>query len=251
MKLSKRTRGWVLACALSGAACADDNDDNIPIVGLDGGLDSGLDSGPSSDGGPSIDAGHALGFFVTSSTSVTGNLGGLAGADSRCQTLAAAVGAGGRTWRAFLSVEHDSAKDGGATSAGERIGRGPWYNAKGALVATDVAALFALTGNPELFVDEKGNRINGQWSGSPTPIEHDILTGTLMDGGVAAGKTCDDWTSDAGAPSVAVVGHSDGLGLMQDSTPPRNSWYSAHENGGCNDTAPRGGAGRIYCFASD
>jgi hypothetical protein len=193
-----------------------------------------------------------MSFFVSSATSVTGDLGGLAGADQRCQSLATAVGAGDRTWRAFLSVEHDPNKGGAATEARERIGKGPWYNQKGALIAADVASLLALpSGNADLFLDEHGNKINGQWPGSPTPNQHDILTGTLLDGGVAAGKTCRDWTSDAGAPEVAVVGHADGLGPNQNPSPPYNSWYSSHENAGCDDTAPRGGAGRIYCFAAD
>jgi hypothetical protein len=230
MKLS--LGAWVVLGGVLVGACGDDE-------GGDGGV---------RDGGR-IDGGTRLGFFVTSATSGTANLGGLAAADARCRALAAAVGAGDRTWRAFLSVEHDVAKDGRSTTAFERIGRGPWYNAEGALVASGLSELFARAGDAALFIDEKGARINGQWVGSPTPNEHDILTGTLLDGGVALGKTCGDWNGDAG--SVAVVGHSDGLGPNQDGTPPRNSWFSAHDNASCGDTAPRGGAGRYYCFAAD
>jgi hypothetical protein len=249
-------RSLLVAGVVLTGACADDNDDPGPVD--PGGMDASVD-GARPDGGPNIDAGDGgnlgdagprLGFFVTSSKSPSANLGGLAAADQRCQQLAAAVGEGQRTWRAFLSVEHDGAKDGGATSAFERIGSGPWFNAKGALVAAEVGELLEATGNVELFLDERGNRINGQWIGSPTPNEHDILTGTLFDGGVAFGKTCEDWVS-ATAASKAVVGHSDGLGPNQDNSFPRNSWFSAHDNGSCADTAPRGGAGRFYCFAAD
>ncbi|HEY6878562.1 MAG TPA: hypothetical protein VI299_11115 [Polyangiales bacterium] len=238
----------MIAAGMVVGGCADDHDDDGPLGSLDGGLDAGHVNDGSIDGGG--DAGKRLGFFVSSATSPTGNLGGLAGADARCRALAAAVGAGDRTWRAFLSVEKDGTKGGSPTAAGERIGAGPWYNAEGRLVAADLASLFMLTGDPALFIDEQGNRINGQWSGSPSPNQHDILTGTLLDGGVALGKTCDDWTSATDA-SVAMVGHSDGLGPMEDRTPPRNSWYAAHDNAGCNDTLPLGGAGRIYCFAAD
>ncbi|HEX5658805.1 MAG TPA: hypothetical protein VFX59_16515 [Polyangiales bacterium] len=244
-------RSLVVVSGLLAGACADDNDD--PGTGPAGGLDASVDGaapGPNLDA--SLDGGPRLGFFVTSTTSKTANLGGLAAADTRCQTLAAAAGQGERVWHAFLSVEHDATKDGGATSAFDRIGAGPWYNSKQALVAADRQDLTLRFGDPALFLDEKGNRINGQWIGSPTPNEHDILTGTLLDGGVAFGKTCGDWVIDSvDGGSVAVVGHSDGLGPNQDSTSPRNSWFSAHDNESCGNTTPRGGAGRIYCFAAD
>jgi len=101
-----------------------------------------------------------------------------------------------------------------------------------------------------VFLDEHGDKINGQWTNSPTPNQHDILTGSTAEGTLLAGKTCDDWTSES-ADMTAQVGHCDGLGPMQATTGTYTSWNSAHENGGCNDTAPRGGAGRIYCFAID
>jgi hypothetical protein len=231
MKLSPHIRALIGASLCLASACSDDNDDEGQVVGLDGSIDAGADASADLDArvpGPTdagLDAGGPLGFFVSSTTSATANLGGLTGADQRCQTLAAAVGAGGRTWRAFLSVERDPGNGGGPTSAIDRIGRGPWYNAKGELVANDVASLLTKTGDAELFVDERGTRINGQWTGSPAPNQHDILTGTALDGGVYFGRTCGDWTSEAGVPDVAQVGHSDGLGPMQDETPPRNSWY--------------------------
>ncbi|HVZ33302.1 MAG TPA: hypothetical protein VG963_12810, partial [Polyangiaceae bacterium] len=148
------------------------------------------------------DGGTALSFFVSSDTSKTGNLGGLAGADARCQRLAAAVGAGNKTWRAYLSVERDETNGGAATNARDRIGTGPWYNAKGVLLASDLTSLHARTGDAEVFLDEHGNEINGQWIGSPAPLEHDILTGSDAQGRLLAGKTCADWTSAAPAPAV-------------------------------------------------
>ena len=198
--------------------------------------------------GQSEDTPNGLGFFVSSDTSTTGDLGGLVEADARCQRLATAVGAGGRTWRAYLSAEN--AEAGGPVHARDRIGQGPWYNAKGELVAQDLDALHARSGDAEVFLDENGEKINGQWEGSPTPNQHDILTGSDADGRVLVGFTCADWTS-ADAALFARVGHSDGLGPMRNGAPPYNSWQSSHESAGCNDTAPRGGAGRIYCFAAD
>lgn len=187
-----------------------------------------------------------LNFFVTSDTSMTGDLGGLAGADERCQKLAAAVGAGDKTWHAYLSVEH-AADGGGPVNARDRIGSGPWYNVKGVQLAKDLAELHGRDGDPEVFIDEHGDKINGQWSGSPMPNQHDVLTGSNADGTLLSGKTCKDWTSSSMA-DTAQVGHTDGLGPMQNPAPPYNSWNSVHENGGCNDTAPRGGAGKLYCF---
>jgi hypothetical protein len=199
------------------------------------------------DAGGGEEPASKLGFFVTSDTSETGDLGGLTEADARCQRLAAAVGAGGRTWRAYLSAESSEA---GPVHARDRIGSGPWYNAAGELVAEDLDALHARSGDAAIFLDENGAKINGQWEGSPTPNEHDILTGSDPEGRVAPGLTCADWTS-AEAALVARVGHSDGLGPMRNGAPPFNSWQSSHESAGCNDTRPRGGAGRIYCFAAD
>ncbi|HVW26047.1 MAG TPA: hypothetical protein VHC69_11810 [Polyangiaceae bacterium] len=184
-------------------------------------------------------------FFVSSDTSTAANLGGLSGADARCARLAAAAKLPKQTWRAYLSVEHG---DGGPIDARDRIGAGPWYNVRGVKLADDLASLHARTGDADVFLDEHGDKIPGQWAGSPAPVQHDVLTGSASDGTVLAGKTCEDWTSES-ATEAAQVGHTDGLGPNMSSSAPYSSWNSAHANGGCNDTAPLGGAGRIYCFA--
>ena len=179
---------------------------------------------------------------------MTGNLGGLRGADARCQKLAAAVGAGRKTWHAYLSVEHDPDHGDMPVDARSRIGSGPWFNAKGVLLADDLDSLHARKGDPAVFIDEHGGKIPGQWAGSPPPVEHDVLTGSNADGTVMTGQTCADWTSTS-MSDTAQVGHTDGLGPGMNPDPPYSSWNSSHANGGCNDTAPRGGAGRLYCFA--
>jgi hypothetical protein len=185
-------------------------------------------------------------FFVSSDTSKTGNLGGLSGADARCGRLATAATLPTHTWKAYLSVEKGD--DGEPVNARDRIGSGPWFNVKGVEVAADLDTLHSRTGDADVFVDEHGEKIPGQWAGSPQPVAHDVLTGSASDGSLMAGKTCADWTSEA-ATDMAQVGHSDGLGPNMNPNPPYSSWNSAHANGGCNDTAPLGGAGRIYCFA--
>ena len=187
-------------------------------------------------------------FFVSSDTHPTGNLGGLAGADKRCQTLADAVGAGDRTWRAYLSAEKGDGDQ--PVHARDRIGQGPWHNAALELVAANLDELHALDGDHALFLDENGGMVNGQWADSPTPNEHDILTGSDRDGMLLSGLTCADWTSEDAA-LLAQVGHSDGLGPMMSDAEQYRPWNSVHESGGCNDTAPKGGAGKIYCFAVD
>jgi hypothetical protein len=199
-----------------------------------------------SSSAPSSAQNSSMTFFVTSAKSVTGNLGGLRGADTRCETLAAAVGNTHRTWRAYLSVERDL--DNKRTDARDRIGNGPWVNANGVAVARDLNELHARKGDANVFVDERGQRIAGQWAGSPAPVEHDILTGSNADGTLMSGMTCSDWTSDS-ASLAAQVGHSDGLGPGGDTSGTLSSWNSAHANQSCANTAPRGGAGRIYCFA--
>jgi hypothetical protein len=207
-------------------------------------ISCGDDEGPTA---PST-SGPAVSFFVSSSTNATGNLGGLSGADARCQSLAAAAGHGARTWRAYLSAERDPANNNQPTNARDRIGTGPWHNANLTLVASNVAELHARSGDAAVFVDERGQRINGQWTGSPAPNQHDILTGSNPDGTLAAGLTCADWTSTS-TTVAAQVGHSDGLGPNQSTAGTLASWNSAHASASCADTAPRGGAGRIYCFA--
>jgi hypothetical protein len=203
-------------------------------------------SGDSSPSSPSNN--NPLSFFVTSQTSVTGNLGGLAGADATCQRLAEAVGQGNRFWRAYLSVEQDAANNNQATNARDRIGTGPWHNANGALIANNVAELHSRSGDAALFIDERGQRVNGQWTGSPMPIQHDILTGSNADGTLLSGFTCADWMSSA-TTAFGQVGHSDGMGPNQSTAGSLASWNSAHSNQNCADTAPRGGGGKFYCFA--
>jgi hypothetical protein len=205
-------------------------------------------AGCESDSGPTTPTGKTTSFFVSSATSVTGNLGGLAGADLTCQRLAIAAGHGGSNWRAYLSVERDPANGNQPTHARDRIGTGPWFNANHLLIANNLTELHSRTGDAELFVNENGLRINGQWTGSPAPVEHDIMTGSTADGRVLAGMTCADWTSDS-ASAFGQVGHSDGMGPNQSTAGALSSWNSAHANQNCANTAPRGGAVRIYCFA--
>ena len=193
-------------------------------------------------------------FFITSTPIGNGgNLGGLAGADNQCQTLAQAAGAGApKVWRAYLSTQAADGKP--AINARERIGKGPWTNAKGAVVAKDVADLHgpnALTKQSAL--NEKGEVVNGR---GDQPNRHDILTGSQPDGtAFAAGddKTCKNWTSST--QGSAVVGHSDRIGLRDDDA--SKSWNSSHGSrgpeGGCSqaDLRSTGGDGLLYCFASN
>jgi len=184
-----------------------------------------------------------MNFFVSSKGSPTanGNLGGLTGADQLCQTLAAAVGQGSKTWRAYLSVVNPT-----TINARDRIGEGPYYNAKGAMIAATKTALHSATGDANLFLDERGNKINGQWTGSPTPNQHDIYTGSDRAGMLAgADMTCSDWTN--GTTGNTQVGHSDGLGPGGATTGNYTFWSGTHASG-CADPTPAGGAGKIYCF---
>ncbi len=237
----------------TGTTTADDPTTGAPLT-------SSTSSTSTTEQGPSTgDTGSSTGtttgvddpvmsFFVSSTGSLTGNLGGLDGADQRCQDLADAVGAGDRTWHAYLSVE--SGPNDQPIHARDRIGEGPWYNADLVMLAPDLATLHTIDGDHELFLDEHGEMINGQWGGSPAPNEHDILTGSNKDGTVVPGKTCADWTSED-PTEFAQVGHSDGLGPMMNDAEMYRPWNSVHESGGCHDTAPKGGAGKIYCFAID
>jgi hypothetical protein len=200
--------------------------------------------------GAAAQAQNAMSFFITSAGPGKGaDLGGLEGADRHCQTLAQAAGAGAKTWRAYLSTQGAN-----AVNAKDRIGRGPWQNAKGAVIAKDVADLHGASNNlnKETGLSEKGEVINGR---GDTPNRHDILTGSQSDGtAFAAGddRTCGNWTkSGAGA---AMVGHHDRQGL--NTTPPMLSWNSSHPSrgaeGGCSqaDLRSTGGDGLFYCFAA-
>jgi hypothetical protein len=189
-----------------------------------------------------------MSFFVTSTNSGKGaNYGGLAGADQHCQALAAAAGAGGKTWRAYLSASASGSSP--AVNAKDRIGKGPWQNAKGVVIAKDVAELHGTNNlTKQTALTEKGTVVNGR---GDTPNQHDILTGTQPDGTAFAGtddKTCGNWTKSG--EGTAIVGHHDRTGL--DTTPPSLSWNSSHPTRGCSDPAlvSTGGAGLLYCFAT-
>lgn len=180
------------------------------------------------------------GFFITSATSGTGDLGGLAGADKTCQTLAQGIaGAGNRVWRAYLSTNGP-----GGVNARDRIGNGPWYNVKGVLIAQNVADLHSDTANVnnDTSLDEKGTVINPAGGAN----RHDILTGSNVEGR-AVEQTCSNWTSSAAGS--AMLGHHDRLSRGTPGSP----WNSAHPSQGCS--APQmvatGGAGLLYCFAAD
>ena len=188
-----------------------------------------------------------LGFFVTSAGPGKGaDLGGLVGADKHCQALATAAAAGDHTWRAYLSTT--PAAGAPAVNARERIGRGPWLNAKGAVVAADVDQLHGANNlNKQTALTEKGEPVNGR---GDTPNVHDILTGSSPDGrAVASDKdsTCGNWTLSA--EGSAWVGHHDRMGLNEE--PPAKSWNSSHPSRGCSQEALKatGGGGLFYCFA--
>ena len=192
----------------------------------------------------------AMTFFVTSvGVGNGGDLGGLAGADAHCQKLATAAGSTGKTWRAYLSTQGQ-----GAVNAKDRIGKGPWQNAKGAVVAKDVAELHGTNNlTKQTALSEKGDVINGR---GDTPNRHDVLTGSQADGTAFAGaddRTCKNWTSST--QGAAMVGHSDRTGL--DDSAPAKSWNTSHpsrgQGGGCTqaDLRGTGGDGLLYCFAAN
>ena len=182
---------------------------------------------------------NRLGVFVTSAGSGSGDLGGLAGADQRCQQLAKATGAGNRTWRAYLSTT-----GAGSVNARDRIGMGPWYNVKGVLVAQNLAELHTDKANinNDTALDEQGRQVNAQGA----PNRHDILTGSTA-AGMSTDTTCNNWTSSG--EGSAMLGHHDRLTFGKPGSP----WNSAHPSKGC--AAPNlvatGGAGLFYCFAAD
>jgi len=190
-----------------------------------------------------------ISFFVTSvGSGKGGDLGGLRGADQHCQLMGAAAGAGSKTWRAYLSTQ-----GAGAANARDRIGAGPWQNAKGIIVAKDVAELHGQNNlNKQTALTEKGEPVNGR---GDTPNMHDILTGSQPDGtAFAAGedRTCGNWTKSG--QGAAMVGHHDRQGLRDDDA--SKSWNSSHPSrgpdGGCsqNDLKSTGGNGLFYCFVT-
>ena len=189
----------------------------------------------------------AMTFFVTSTGSGKGaDFGGLGGADKHCQTLAAAVGAGKHTWRAYLSASPTGTLP--AVDARDRIGKGRWQNAKGVVIARDVAELHGKNNlDKKTALTENGDIVNGR---GDTPNKHDILTGSKPDGTAFTGSeemTCGNWTKSG--EGVAMLGHHDRQGLRDDE--PSHSWNSSHPSRGCSDEGLKstGGAGLLYCFA--
>jgi len=196
----------------------------------------------------------AMSFFVTSvGLGKGGNLGGIKGADAHCQALAQSAGAGGKTWRAYLSVTDLNGK--GAINARDRIGRGPWHNANGVRIAVDVEDLHSDSANvtADTAITEKGAKLKTE------PNEHDILTGSMRDGRAwdynllddlnleRGAMTCSNYTSDA-EDQFVMLGHHDRAG-----TAPISPWNAAHPSTGCNNErlASTGSAGLLYCFAID
>jgi hypothetical protein len=216
------------------AACGDDG-------GESGTIDA---SSASEDGGPGADArvgpdaipNLTMSFFVSSTGNgaAGGNLGGLDGADAKCQNLATNAGAGGRTWHAYLSTDNP------LVNARDRIGNGPWFNQQGTMVASNLTTLHTnIAGS--LILTELGQTVPSD------PLDHDILTGSTSDGNVMTGKTCADWTDSTDA-SGGQVGHANIA--AQDLGD--ESWNSQHDPQ-CSQAAleSTAGTGRIYCFAID
>jgi len=189
-----------------------------------------------------------MGVFLTSvGTGDGANLGGLAGADAHCQSLADAVGSGDRTWRAYLSTQGAD-----AVNARDRIGSGPWANVNGLVMATNVESLHYdnSTFNWEHTLDENGDQFVSRIDGDPDSSAHDVLTGSKIDGTAYPSgddQTCNNWTSnDAGS---AMLGHADRYSF----TTPGSPWNSAHGSRGCSqdNLVATGGAGLFYCFAAE
>ncbi|KQU91269.1 hypothetical protein ASD99_22445 [Mesorhizobium sp. Root695] len=184
-----------------------------------------------------------MSFFVTSAGSGKGaDLGGLKGADAHCASLAEAAGVTGKTWAAYLSTSDTDARD--------RIGKGPWVNAKGVKIADDVASLHSDANGitKQTALNEKGEMVNGR---GDKPNRHDMLTGSKPDGTKIADQTCGDWTM-SGAEGAAMMGHHDRTGL--DESAAAKSWNSSHASrGGCSQEALKGtgGDGLFYCFATN
>ena len=225
--MTRLTCGVAASIALLMAGCA----------GMSQTSSSGMARASSSD----------MTFFITSAGSGKGaDFGGLAGADKHCQTLAAAAGAGSHTWRAYLSTQ-----GAGAVNARDRIGKGPWRNAKGVVVANNVAELHGTNNlGKQTSLTEKGEVVNGS---GDTPTRHDILTGSQRDGTAFSGSddmTCGNWTKSG--EGSAMLGHHDRTGTNPD--PVANaSWNTSHKSAGCSDPAlaKTGSAGYLYCFAAN
>lgn len=189
---------------------------------------------------------NSMSFFITSANpGKGGDLGGLAGADAWCKQLATAAGQGNKNWRAYLSTEPSGSQP--AVHARDRIGKGPWYNAKGVMIAANLDELHGKNKlTKETNIDDKGRVVNGA---GDTPNRHDIMTGSAPDGRAVGGATCNNWTASSG--SSAMVGHHDGKGTNPD--PVANaSWNASHKTAGCSlpELERSGSAGYFYCFAA-
>ena len=208
---------------------------------------------------PGIAADDKMSFFITSvGGGKGGDLGGLAGADAHCSKLAAAAGVTGKTWRAYLSttmiIDRSKGRPYKITSgvnARDRIGKGPWFNSKGQMIAKDVEDLHSASAkiDKQMGLDENGNTVNAR---GDKPNKHDILTGSDPEGRYSTARgdtTCKNWTSSSSDGS-AIVGHHDRAGLNKDWN--MVSWNSAHGSRGCGeaDLPKSGGAGLFYCFAA-
>ena len=197
--------------------------------------------------------GERMSFFITSvGPGNGGDLGGLEGADQHCQSLARAAGAGDRTWRAYLSTQGSALNDPKVVHARDRIGSGPWYNAKGVMIANNVDDLHSASNNlnRQTALDEKGGLVNSR---AEKPNKHDMLTGSRADGTAFGGPpfpdmTCSNWTK-SGADGAAMTGHFDRAGPIDH--PWATSWNSSHPTLGCSQekVRPTGGDGLFYCFA--
>ena len=184
-----------------------------------------------------------MSFFITSvGSGKGGDLGGIKGADAHCQALAKAAGAGNRTWHAYLSTQ-----GAGAVNARDRIGKGPWRNSKGAVIANNVDELHGAKANlsKQTILTEKGQPVNGR---GDNPNQHDMLTGSQMNGNAYTDNmdhTCSNYTSNVDGKGNVQVGHHDKIGNTN------GSWNSSHPSRGCSQASlpPSGGAGYLYCFA--
>jgi hypothetical protein len=202
---------------------------------------------------PAAAESESMSFFLTSAgPGKGGDLGGLKGADQHCQTLAESAGAGHRSWRAYLSTQASGFKDQSAVAARDRIGTGPWFNARGVMIANDVDELHFDSNNltRETALDEKGRLVNGR---TDKPNQHDIMTGSRPDGSnfppspPFPDMTCGNWTK-GGSEGSAMLGHHDRVGPNGDSW--ATSWLSAHPSLGCDPASlnKTGGNGYFYCF---
>jgi hypothetical protein len=210
---------------------------------------AGCATTPATEPGP-----KTMTFFVTSVGPGKGaNLGGLEGADAHCQALAKAAGAGDRTWRAYLSTQAPALNDPNFVNARDRIGTGPWQNAKGVVIAKNVDDLHSPNNNvtKDTAIDEKGQMVNGR---TEKPNMHDMLTGSRTDGTAFPGApfpdmTCGNWTK-GGTEGSAMLGHHDRVGPIETSW--ARSWNSSHPSRGCHPEGLQstGGAGLFYCFAA-